>query len=140
MRELKVLVMKKIIIKSLGAVLLTSALLSTAFAQNIVLAEPSVTSMGTISEFSPETIIMTSETSQQPVTYGYSKTTTYVDEAGNPVEMSTVRSGLPVTVHYTRSGENLVATKVIVRKAVAVPTDVIQEKTTTTTTTTKDND
>ncbi|MEX1119176.1 MAG: hypothetical protein WEB60_10340 [Terrimicrobiaceae bacterium] len=127
-------------IKSLGACLLTALFLSSASAQNVVLAEPSVTSMGTITEFSPETIILTSESSKQPVKYVYSKTTTYVDEAGNPVEISTVKSGVPVTVYYTKSGENLMATKVIVRKAVLATDAVMEEKTTTTTTTTTEED
>lgn len=130
--------MKNLIIKSLGAALFTGVLLCSASAQNIVLAEPSVTSMGTISEFSSETIILNNEKSKQPMTYGYSKTTTYVDEAGNPVDVSMVKSGVPVTVHYTKSGEKLEATKVIVRKPLLAPDAVMEEKTTTTTTTSED--
>ncbi len=126
--------MKNLILKSLGAALVTSLLLSSASAQNVVLAEPSVTSMGTITEFSPQMIILNGETSKQPETYGYSKTTTYVDEAGNPVAISTMKPGMPVTVQYTKSGENLVATRVIVRKPLLVPDAVVEEKTTTTTT------
>jgi hypothetical protein len=50
-----------------------------------------------------------------------------------------VKSGQPVTVHYTRSGDTLTATKVIVRKVIVAPDAVIEKKTTTTTTTTKEN-
>lgn len=129
--------MKKVIRNSFGAILITGALLTTisAQAQTSVVMEP-VTSMGTISEFSPDTIMVRTEASAQPVRYGYSKTTTYVDEAGNPVSMTTVKSGLPVTVYYTKTGNALVATKVIVRKA-AVSNDTVIEKKTTTTTETK---
>lgn len=101
------------------------------------------TSAGTITEFSPSVISIRSETSTAPVRYTYSKTTTYVDEAGNPVSMETVKSGLPVTVYYTKDGDNMVATKVVVRKTVtsdAAPVDsatTVEKKSTTTTTTDK---
>ena len=90
--------------------------------------------MGTISEFSPNSIVIKTETGTVPVSYGYSKTTTYVDESGNPVSMTTIKSGLPVTVYYTKSGDTMTASKVIVRKAVLVPSATVEERTTTTTT------
>lgn len=100
------------------------------------------TSAGTITEFSPSIITVRSESSTTPVRYSYSKTTTYVDEAGNPVSMELVKSGLPVTVYYTKDGDNMVATKVVVRKTVtsdAAPGDstTVEKKSTTTTTTDK---
>ena len=97
-------------------------------------------SAGTISEFGPETIVIRSTTAAEPLRYSYSKTTTYVDETGAPVSIETVKSGLPVTVYYTRVGDQLVASRVIVKRAVVVvPTaPVIEKKTTTTTTTTTD--
>jgi hypothetical protein len=97
------------------------------------------TSAGTISEFGPETIIVKSESSPEPMRYSYSKTTTYVDDAGAPVSMETVKSGLPVTVYYAQDGDRMVASKVIVRRTavVAPATPVIEKKTTTTTTTDK---
>jgi hypothetical protein len=96
------------------------------------------TTIGTVSEFGPETIIIRSETSPEPIRYGYTKTTTYVDEAGVPVSIETVKSGLPVTVYYTKVGDRMLATKVMVRKVVVKPAAVIEEKKTTTTTTTID--
>jgi hypothetical protein len=104
------------------------------------------TSDGTISEFSPDTIIVKTQDAAAPVRYSYSKTTTYVDENGNPVSIETVKSGLPVTVYYVRDGDNLVASKVVVRTSVIAPAPVVQDvpapvvqdsKTTTTTTTQK---
>jgi hypothetical protein len=74
------------------------------------------TSDGTVSQFSPNTIVVSSTTSAAPVSYSYSKTTTYVDENGNPVSSETVKSGAPVTVYYTQDGDKMIATKVIVRK------------------------
>ncbi|MBF0475181.1 MAG: hypothetical protein HQK59_04985 [Deltaproteobacteria bacterium] len=71
---------------------------------------------GTISEFSPDAIVVKSETTSSPVKYKYTKTTTYVDDTGAPVSMETVKSGLPVTVYYTGQGDNMTADKVVVRK------------------------
>ena len=74
------------------------------------------TSDGTVSQFGPDTIVVKSITSTAPLSYSYSKTTTYVDENGNPVSSESVKSGAPVTVYYTQDGDRMVATKVIVRK------------------------
>ena len=110
---------------------------SLSFAQTAVKeTTTTTTSAGTISDFGPETIIIRSETSPEPIRYSYSKTTTYVDETGAPVSVETVKSGLPVTVYYVKVGDRMVASKVIVRKAVAKAAPTIEEKKTTTTTTT----
>ena len=134
-----------------GMMLLTADL---ATAQTATTETTTTTTAGTISEFSPDTIVVRSETSPAPLRYSYSKTTTYVDEAGAPVSMELVKSGLPVTVYYTKDGDRLVASRVIVRRAVVpppaapvpppppavvrpvVPPPVVEEKKTTTTTTT----
>ncbi len=123
----------------LGLMLLTA---------NVTLAQTAVkettttttTTAGTISEFGPETIIVRSETAPEPIRYSYTKTTTYVDETGAPVSIETVKSGLPVTVYYTKVGDRMVASKVIVRRAVVktAPAATIEEKKTSTTTTTTD--
>lgn len=121
-----------------GAVLFGILLITV----NVTLAQTAVkettlttTSAGTISEFGPETIVIRSETSPAPIRYSSSKTTTYVDETGAPVSIETVKSGVPVTVYYVKVGDTMVASKVIVKKAVIVPAPVIEEKKTTTTTT-----
>jgi hypothetical protein len=94
------------------------------------------TSAGTVSQFSPDAITVTTGAAA-PVSYTYTKTTTYVDENGNPVATDVVRSGVPVTVYYTRDGDRMLATKVIVRRAEVPATDAtVIKKTTTTTTTT----
>ena len=90
------------------------------------------TTLGTISEFGRDAFEIKSETSPEPIRYLYSTKTTYVDENGAPVSVETVKSGLPVTVYYTREGDRMNATKVIVRKAVPAGT-VITKKTTTVT-------
>ena len=130
--------MKKILAQYLGALAIGTVLTTTALAQTVVKETTTTTnSAGTITEFSPDTIVIRSETSPQPLRYSYSKTTTYVDETGAPVTMETVKSGLPVTVHYTKVGDRLVANRVIVRKTTVVPVapPIVEKKTTTTTTT-----
>lgn len=74
------------------------------------------TSQGTVSQVGPNTIVIKSASSPTPITYTQTKTTTYVDEMGNPVAIETVRSGAPVTVHYDKSGDKLTATRVVVQK------------------------
>ncbi len=116
------------------------ALPGAVFAQeNISSSINTVTteSVGTVSEASPDSIVIQSETISTPTNYSYSKKTTYVDETGAPVSMETVKSGLPVTVYYTREGDRMVADKVMVRKTTTTTTDRpgIREKSTRTSTT-----
>lgn len=119
------------------------------FAANITRAQTAststttstTTSAGTVSQFSPDTIVVKTTTSADPISYSYSKTTTYVDENGNAVSSETVKSGAPVTVYYTQDGDKMMATKVVVRKTTTTTSDapiapVIETKKTTTTTTT----
>lgn len=112
----------KTFIKLLSAAAITATFTVTTtpvFAEEVTEKTTTITSSGgTISEFGPERIVIKSETATAPVTYSYTKTTTYVDETGAPVSIETVKSGLPVTVHYTKVGDKFVASKVVVRKTV----------------------
>ena len=126
--------MEKLIRNTIGAILLTGTVLAVQAQTSVVTTSP-VSSMGTISDFNPQSIMIKSETGMAPVSYSYSKTTTYVDEAGAPVSTTTIKSGQPVTVYYTKSGDVLTASKVIIRKAVVAPGSAMEEQKTTTTTT-----
>jgi hypothetical protein len=111
--------MKKTLIKILGAAAITLTFNTLpAWADEQKTTTTVTTSSGTISDFGPERIVVHSETEKEPLTYSYTKTTTYVDEDGNPVAVETVKSGAPVTIHYSKVGDRLVASKVIVRKTV----------------------
>jgi hypothetical protein len=82
-------------------------------------------STGTISQFTPDTIVVRTTTSIEPVSYSHTKDTIYVDESGNAVSMKTVKAGLPVTVYYEMESDwRLIVTKVIVRKT-TTPTMII---------------
>jgi hypothetical protein len=122
--------MKNISIRNLSGLTLLGVML---FATNITRAQttaPSATSTttstttsaGTVSQFSPDTIVVKTTTSADPISYSYTKTTTYVDEDGNAVSSETVKSGAPVTVYYTQDGDKMVATKVVVRKITTTTT------------------
>lgn len=94
---------------------------------------------GTIESFTPGTSqIIVRGTTGAPVTYGYSKTTTFVDEAGSVVSAETIRPGVPTTVYYATENGQPVVSKVVVRHAavVAPVTTTRTEETTETTTTT----
>lgn len=114
------------------------AVTTIAFGQATVETTTTTTNTGgIISEFGPDILVIKSETAPEPIRYSYTTKTVYVDEAGAPVTMTTVKSGLPVTVYYTKVGDKMVASKVVVRKTVVKPAaPVIEEKKTTTTTTT----
>jgi len=74
-----------------------------------------VTSTGTISEYSPGTTFVIKETSG-PVTYHYGKTVTYVTKKGKALTDDEVRTrirvGAPVTVHYLTEGNDRVISRV----------------------------
>ena len=130
--------MKNTIIKSIGAALFAGTLITTqaSFAQQtqrIEATTTTTTSAGTISEFGPQGIVIKTEAGTQPVRYISRETTTYVDENGSPVSIETVKSGLPVTVYYTKVGDTLVASKVMVRRAATAPATIVETTQTTTT-------
>jgi len=91
------------------------------------------TTAGTVREFTPQSFTVTTKASPLPVRYTYSKSTTYVDENGNPVSVETVRSGAPVTVYYDRNGSDMVARRVVVRKMMNSDGSTVSRETTTTT-------
>ena len=123
-------------ISIVAALAAASAVHSAAYGQTVS-QTTTTTSNGTVSEFSPDSIVVHSESATEPAHYAYSKETTVVDEAGNPVDVSVVKSGVPVQVYYEGTGEHMIARKIVVHHVQAtsdVPA-VVEKKTTTTTTT-----
>jgi ABC-type glycerol-3-phosphate transport system substrate-binding protein len=134
-------IMKTILKKSMSAVALAGLLATAgvAYAQSTTTTTSTTESAGTVSNIDPTAITIQSTSSMAPTSYSYSKTTTYVDQNGNPVSVETVKSGLPVTVYYTRDGDRMIASKVVVQRT-SLPdapsaTSIETKKTTTTTTT-----
>jgi hypothetical protein len=71
---------------------------------------------GTITEYTPGNTIVLKETSG-PRTYRFGKTVTYVTRSGKTLDEDTVRTrvkvGIPVGVHYTGTGDNVMVDRVI---------------------------
>ena len=71
---------------------------------------------GTITEFSPGSTIVLKE-STGPRHYRFGKTVTYVTRSGKVLNEDTVRTrikvGVPVRVHYTGAGDNMMVDRVI---------------------------
>src|SRR5947208_12142031 len=71
---------------------------------------------GTITEFSPGSTIVLKE-STGPRHYRFGKTVTYVTRSGKVLNADTVRTrikvGVPVRVHYTGAGDNMMVDRVI---------------------------
>jgi hypothetical protein len=71
---------------------------------------------GTITEFSPGSEIVLKESSG-PRHYRFGRTVTYVTRSGKVLDEDTVRTrvkvGVPVRVHYTGTGNNMMVDRVI---------------------------
>ena len=71
---------------------------------------------GTITEFTPGSVITLKESSG-PRSYRFGKTVTYVTKSGKTLDEETVRTrikvGIPVHVHYTGEGDNLIVDRVV---------------------------
>jgi hypothetical protein len=71
---------------------------------------------GTITEYSPGSVIVLRETSG-PRRYRFGKTVTYVTRGGRVLDEETVRTrikvGVPVRVHYVGTGDNVMVDRVI---------------------------
>jgi hypothetical protein len=93
---------------------------------------------GTISHWDDDVLSLTTKASVPPVQYHFSKTTQWVDAAGNLVTRDTLKIGTPVTLYYTKTADGLVITKVVVRKdAAPIPppaTTVVEKRETIATT------
>ena len=92
------------------------AVAQVAVAQTVQTVVTETPAIGTISEFNPDAIVIKSDIGPEPVRYYRTKTTTFVDESGNPVAVESVKTGLPVTVYYNKDGSRNVVTKVVVKK------------------------
>ncbi|HXC51779.1 MAG TPA: hypothetical protein VN634_12890 [Candidatus Limnocylindrales bacterium] len=74
----------------------------------------STTYSGVVSQVDPSssTIILKSESSPSPVTYTYSKETTFVDSTGRPVSADVIMNS-PVTVEYSTEGGRTIVRRVV---------------------------
>jgi hypothetical protein len=89
---------------------------------------------GAFTEYTPgtRTVVVRSEASSAPVRYTLNKQTTIVDESGAPVAIERISRGSPISVQYTGTGEQQVASHIIVHRPAGAA--VTEQQTTTTTT------
>lgn len=131
---------------TLGAALLAISCLWSS--QTLAQTSTTVTTTnGAFTEYVPgsETMVVRSESGSSPLRYSVTKQTTIVDEAGAPVGIDRISPGSPLSIQYTGSGDRLVASRVVVRRAATATTAVTsvpamtgqQTNTNTTTTTTR---
>ncbi len=92
------------------------------------------TTRGAFTKFVPasKTVVVRSETNPAPLRYTVTRQTTIVNQAGAPITLDQVPAGSPLSVEYTGTGDNLVASRIVVQR-----TPVMERHTTTTTTTTR---
>jgi len=131
--------------RTLGAALLAVGCFwsSQAFTQTTTTV---TTTNGAFTEYVPgsETMVVRSETgTTSPLRYSVTKQTTIVDETGAPVAIDRISPGSQLSIQYTGSGDRLVASRVVVRRAATATTAVTSmpagtgQQTNTTTTTTR---
>lgn len=113
---------------SIGLALgLMAAASSSSAETSTVTTSKTTTYSGVVSEVNPSssTIILKSESSTAPVTYTYSKETTFVDASGNVVTYEAIRNS-PVTVEYsTVDGQTVVRKVIQTGPVVVVPAPVV---------------
>jgi hypothetical protein len=90
------------------------------------------TTKGAFSEYVPasQTLVVRTDVNPAPLRYTVTKQTTIVDETGAPVAIERISSGVPLAIDYTGTGDQLVASRIVVHGPVATTAPV----TTTTTT------
>ena len=84
------------------------------------------TTKGAFTEFVPssKTIVVRTETNSSPLRYVVSKQTTIVDESGAPVAIERISPGSPLSIQYTGTGEQLLASHIIVQRPATVAAPV----------------
>jgi len=102
-----------------------------AFAQTTTTV---TSSRGAFTEYVPgsQTVVVRSETGAAPLRYTVTKQTTVVDESGAPVAIERISPGSPLSIQYTGTGDQFVASRIIVQRPGGAA--VTDQQTTTTTT------
>ena len=125
-------------ITNIGAALLAVGLCiwSTEVRAQTATTTTVTTTKGVFTEFVPatKTVVVRTEASS-PLRYVVTKQTTIVDESGAPVVMERISPGSPLSIEYTGTGENLVASRIVVQRQAAVTAPVTTTTAPVTTTT-----
>lgn len=117
---MKTIKLAPLALAGIAATLLASAPVN---AETVTTTTKTTSYSGVVSSIDPSasTIILKSETAAAPVTYNYSKETTFVDSQGNVVSYEAIRNA-PVTVEYETDGGRTIVRRVVqTGPAIAVP-------------------
>jgi hypothetical protein len=114
-------------ITKIGATLLAVGLCvwsTQAFAQTT--ATTVTTTKGAFTEYVPgsETMVVRTEANPTPLRYTVTKQTTIVDESGAPVAIERISPGSQLSVQYTGTDDQLVASRIVVQRPAAVSAPV----------------
>jgi hypothetical protein len=114
-------------IPKIGATLLAVGLCvwsTQAFAQTT--ATTVTTTRGAFTEYVPgsETMVVRTEANPTPLRYTVTKQTTIVDESGAPVAIERISPGSQLSVQYTGTDDQLVASRIVVQRPAAVSAPV----------------
>ncbi|HKP04215.1 MAG TPA: hypothetical protein VJU77_12755 [Chthoniobacterales bacterium] len=108
--------MKKTILSIALAVVAPFAWAQTSSTSTTTTTTKTVDGGGTITEYTPGSVIVLKETSG-PRHYKFGKTVTYVTKSGKTLDEETVKTrikvGIPVHVQYTTEGEDMVVSRVV---------------------------
>ena len=103
-------------------------------------AAPAAGMQGTLRSVNTDSFVLQGDEKAAPLTFRDAQSTQYVDESGKVVKRELLVPGVPVTVESIRTGEGVLASRVIVHQRVAKTTEQGPAGTTTTTTTTTTRD
>jgi hypothetical protein len=73
-------------------------------------------SVGTITEFTPGSILVLNTGTGEPVHYKLGKNVTYINAKGKVVKAERIRKDRKVRVHYVKEGDDMVVDKVTIVK------------------------
>ncbi len=134
---MRVVGMKRTNRNTIGAILFTGILIASGltFAQTGGdAASPFATSRGFVSDIGPDGFLIRSGRETPPIRCSYTEKTAWVNEDGNPVSVTDVKSDQPVTVYCIKSGDALIASKIVVKRALPTasgPLEIIETTTVT---------
>jgi hypothetical protein len=125
--------------KKIGAALLAVGLCACCIEARAQTTTTVTTTRGAFTEFVPgsETLVVRTDADPSPIRYVVTQQTNIVDESGAPIAIDRIAPGSPLSVEYATAGDRLVASRVVVQKAVAATAPNVVERTTTTTATTR---
>ncbi len=106
---------------------------TTTSPDGTVTTESTTVSTGNIQALTPDTLSVTTATAKTPEKYTFTAETRYENEAGKTVSVEQLEAGVPVTVHWAREGDRLVARRVILLQPGATGTTKTTASTTETT-------